>query len=389
MNILLLNHELSPLGGGAGRATHHIAECLVRMGHDVHCITTNANGKYPTREVRCGYTIHRVPGFRKPSGQNRLGPTSLSYLLCGRLRASGILREFQPDVVHSFFTVPGGILGAWVKRMCGAPLVVSLRGSDVPGYDPSKRIVKCLRPLIIRVWQVSDAVVALSEGLLRLARESAPLSDAIWIHNGVNASEFPCKVWADDDTTEDKRLLAVARLEPFKGLDVMLDAVAQLIKAGDTNFSLRVVGDGPLRSALDAQVGQLGLAKHVTFCGAVPPDTMAGIYADADCLVHPALNEAFGQVLTEAMACGLPIAATRTGGIPQIVKDGQNGWLVPPADPDALAGVLRRVIALPRAELVKLGKANAAYVRDRFSWESVASAYADMYQVLANAVAGE
>jgi glycosyltransferase involved in cell wall biosynthesis len=381
MNVLILNHELTPLGGGAGRATHNIAKRLVETGHEVQCLTTNANGAYPVREDRDGYTIHRVPGFRKVSGQNRLGPTFLSYILCGRWRAARILKEFKPDVVHAFFTIPGGLLGIWCKRKAGVPLVVSLRGSDVPGYDPSKRMVNRLVPIIRHIWKKSDAVVALSAGLLELARRTDPLPGATWIHNGVNAADFPKKSWMEsgDGTL---RLLTVARLEPFKGVDVLLEALAKLLRDGQSGFHLRIIGDGSVRGALESKVVELGLGRYVEFCGSVRPNEMAGVYSGADCLVHPALNEAFGQVLTEAMCCGLPILATCTGGIPEIVKDGTHGWLVPPSDPGALADALARVLAAPYRQLVALGRANADYVRTSFSWDAIASAYAGVYERL-------
>lgn len=379
MKVLILNHELTPLGGGAGRAADRIAAHLARRGHRVTCVTANANGQFPRRERREGYDIERVPGFRKNAFQNRLLPTFASYLTLGFLRAAAECRRDRPDVVHAFFTVPAGLAAAGIRRMFGIPFVVSLRGSDVPGHSPGNTLMRRLRGLAAAVWRRADAVVALSAGLLATARETAPLVDALYIHNGVDVQAFAPPADGRAGRQGDLRLVCVARLERLKGIHVLLPVLARL-SAGSPPFRLRIVGDGPEREALTRQVRELGLDSRVEFAGAVAPDRMAAEYAAADVLVHPTLAEAFGQVLTEAMACGLPVLATRVGGIPEVVEDGVNGWLIPAADAEALAARLDAVLRLPREDLRKIGAVNRSAVISRFSWESVAAQYEDLYR---------
>jgi glycosyltransferase involved in cell wall biosynthesis len=381
MKILMLNHELTPLGGGAGRATHHIASRLVAMGHSVDCLTTNANGTLPVEEERDGYRVLRVPGFRKSSGQNRLGPTFLSYLLFGYIKGGSLVRAEKPDVIHAFFTIPAGVLGCWLRKKYDIPLVVSLRGSDVPGHDENNTMIKRLKGLIVHVWRNSSAVVALSEGLLSLARQSDTLPSATAIHNGVCSQAFPVKDFSATSSAV-LTMVCVARLERFKGIDILLEALAAVDAACSIQWTLNLVGDGPQRPLLEAQARRLGLADKVEFAGAVLPNQVAREYAKADLLVHPALSEAFGQVLTEAMSCGLPVLATRTGGIPEIINEGEQGWLVEPSSVEAFAQGLRNVFEVSRDDLEKMGKANSDFTREHFDWSQIAGQYAALYETL-------
>jgi len=132
------------------------------------------------------------------------------------------------------------------------------------------------------------------------------------------------------------RLLSVGRLHPQKGHRVLLDAIARARSAGAT-LSLLVAGEGAERGALEAQAAGLGLQGHVRLAGR---REVRPLLAAADVFVFPSLYEAAGIALLEAMACALPVVASRTGGIPEVVEDGVSGILVAPGDADDLARAL-------------------------------------------------
>ena len=143
------------------------------------------------------------------------------------------------------------------------------------------------------------------------------------------------------------RILFLGRIGERKGTPVLLQALAQM---RDADWELICAGDGEV-SKYQAMAGQLGLSPRVRFVGWVDEDEAQALLAGSDLLVLPSLNEGLPMAIIEAMAHGLPVIATPVGGIPELVTSGRTGLLVPPADPDALAGALRRLIADPHARL--------------------------------------
>ncbi|MGC9444032.1 MAG: glycosyltransferase family 4 protein [Candidatus Methanospirareceae archaeon] len=181
------------------------------------------------------------------------------------------------------------------------------------------------------------------------------------------------------------KLLTVANITPLKGLDMLIEALARL---SDPAMTLDIVGDGyrdPLYSQrLKASVARSGLETRVRFHGQQPPDKLARFYADADIFVLPSHCEAFGIVVAEAMAFGLPIVATRCGGILELVTDGENGFLVPPTDSASLAAAIETLAADP-ALRARCGRRSYEKTRNLNTWDECGK---QIFTVLA-AIRGE
>jgi glycosyltransferase involved in cell wall biosynthesis len=160
-------------------------------------------------------------------------------------------------------------------------------------------------------------------------------------------------------------VLFVGRLVAYKGVDVLLEALAGLNACGF------IVGDGPLRAALEAQARDLGISKQVEFRGSVADDELSALYRACDVFVLPSVTrqEAFGVVQLEAMAAAKPVVSTDVGtGVGWVNRHGETGYVVPPGDPVALREALRRLLANP--ELRKsMGDAAAKRVRSTFTLE--------------------
>jgi glycosyltransferase involved in cell wall biosynthesis len=144
----------------------------------------------------------------------------------------------------------------------------------------------------------------------------------------------------------------VASLRPYKGHAVLLDAVA-LLRARGLAARVVLVGDGPLRADLEARIARLDLGDAVSLRGAVRHEEIAGLLAGATAVVQPSVTQADGQMegipvaLMEAMACGVPVVSTRLSGIPELVREGEGGLLVPERDPEALADAMARIAGDP------------------------------------------
>ncbi len=188
---------------------------------------------------------------------------------------------------------------------------------------------------------------------------------------------------------DERLLLFVGRLDPVKGLNVLLEALCTLLRQsmaqGLPGACLAVIG-GDSESAeaareeafcLDEVKERYGLQEMVAFLGSRAQDTLPYYYSAADVCVMPSLYESFGLVALEAMACGAPVVASRVGGLPYVVRDGETGLLVPDNDPAALAVALGRVLAEPELQ-ARLG-ARAREVAQGLSWRTVATEHVALY----------
>jgi D-inositol-3-phosphate glycosyltransferase len=181
------------------------------------------------------------------------------------------------------------------------------------------------------------------------------------------------------------RLLYVGRLAPIKGLETLLDAMARLRAAG-TRVHLSIVGgdaDEPLNGhegALRARLARLDLGGTVTFVGAQPQERLRAWYVAADTTVLPSHYESFGMVALEAMACGIPVVASRVGGLQTTVRDGVTGLLVRESDPAALAGALDRLLGDPDLRF-RLGREGVQWAA-RHRWPCIAEAVCREYAAL-------
>lgn len=239
------------------------------------------------------------------------------------LRPGGDPRNLLPLVAPSVDLVaahtPHALGVAWLTRR---PLVVHRRVDFLP-RDPWK-------------YRRATGVIAVSEAVAAvLARAGVPQERVVVVPDGV-APPPP------GPPVDGPRPLygAVGALVDHKGHHVLVDAMVG-VPGG-----LVIAGEGPNRAALEARITRLGLGGRVRLLGVL--SSPAGLYASVDALVHPSLEEGLGQVVIEAMAAGCRLVATTAGGIPETV--GAAAELVPPGDPEALAGAMRRVLARPRGE---------------------------------------
>jgi glycosyltransferase involved in cell wall biosynthesis len=163
-------------------------------------------------------------------------------------------------------------------------------------------------------------------------------------------------------------ILCVGRLVPAKGQHILVDAVAELVRAGQA-VRLRFVGDGPDRGSLETQVAALGLVEQVVFEGAVNQDRIRAIYAEADCFALASFAEGIPVVLMEAMAMEIPCVTTFITGHPELIRDGIDGLLVPPSNVQALAEAIAGLIADPERRR-RLGEAGRRRVMAKYDLET-------------------
>jgi glycosyltransferase involved in cell wall biosynthesis len=372
MRLLLLNYEFPPLGGGASSATFHLAREYARMGHHVDVLTSRSKGQ-PSVERLGSVTVYRVFSLRKsPHDTGLLG--AATYLVGAYWQLHTLLRQRRYDRAQFFFAVPTGLLAGLWRRLSGRPYVVSLRGSDVPGYDADFKLVgllhRLLAPLTRRILKEADHVVANSQSLRLLALATYPDVEIAVATNGVCENAFHPAIAATERESE-RFALCVARLVKRKGIDQLLNALKH---CGDKHLTLKIAGTGAEEAAIKKLARSLDIEDRVQFLGNQTPEALARLYQQAAFLVHPALAESFSMTLLEAMASGLPIVSTEAGGIPELVRHEENGLLCPPGDVEALARAMGIMAADP-ALRARFASANRRKILEQFTWDRIAQQY--------------
>jgi glycosyltransferase involved in cell wall biosynthesis len=276
------------------------------------------------------------------------------------------------DAVHVHWAIPNGPAGWSAARAAtraregktGCALVTTFYSAEIRfaerRFSPARAFLRwyCRRSRLVAISQAARELLApYAEGTIEIVPYGVPLPEAA----GPPAPG-----------TASPTLLFVGRLVRRKGVDRLLEALAQL---RDRPWRLEIVGFGPEREPLEAQASQLGLGDRVTFLGRVSDRELVATYGRAAALVLPATidqradTEGLGVVLLEAMSYGLPVVATAVGGITDVVVDGETGILVED-QVDALTGGLGKILDDPgRARA--MGERGQRRVREAFSWDSI------------------
>jgi glycosyltransferase involved in cell wall biosynthesis len=232
----------------------------------------------------------------------------------------------------------------------------------------------------------TDRVVAVGERVAAklLTHGRVPPDRIRIIHNGVDTTRFRPGGGREHlagvaDIPSDVPVIGVvAGFRGVKGHAVMLDAMAEIHQALP-EVRLLLVGDGPLRSAIERGVGRRGLEERVVFTGA--RHDVDRLLPGCNVVALPSWEEGIPVSAVEAMACGVPVVATRVGGTPEVIEDGRTGLLVPPGDPKTLAAALLRLLRQPDYALA-LGKEGRTVAKERFDVSGMVTKTALLYQEL-------
>jgi glycosyltransferase involved in cell wall biosynthesis/2-polyprenyl-3-methyl-5-hydroxy-6-metoxy-1,4-benzoquinol methylase len=301
------------------------------------------------------------------------------------VRLIRVMRRERPAIVHTH-TSKAGFVGRLAARLAHVPAVVHQpHGHIFYGYYGAARtrIYMALERLAAR-W--ADRLVVLTERGAdeHLARGIGHLRQFATVPSGVPIRQLRAQALRRDEARAALGLspsafviAALGRLVPIKGFDLLVEALPDVVAALPATHAL-IIGDGPLRGALEGRAAALGMTSHLTVTG-VRSD-VAAVLAAADVLVAPSRNEGMGRALVEAMALGLPVVATAVGGIPAVVVDGECGRLIPPENPAALARALID-LGLDPAARRRLGDA-ACRRAEQFSTEQATGRLLAVYAEL-------
>lgn len=363
----MLCYEFPPLGGGGGQSAVGLSAELARQGHDVDLVTMGYR-RLPRRDAVKGVQVHRIPCLRKKRFHCTV-PEAASYLAACPFTVRSLLRREPYDVVHAHFLLPDGFTAWWIRRSVGLPYVVTVHGSDVPGYNPDRlRLTHgFLRPLWKRLAHDADRIVCPSRTLRSLVRRQLPDLQVDVIPHGFDPARL------SPDRQRRRRILMVTRLLKRKGVQDLLTA----LDGTGVEHELHIVGEGPygatLREMADAT------RARVEFHGWLENTSakLKRLYESSEIFVLPSRAENFPISLLEAMAAGLAIVTSKGTGCAEVVGD--DAILVEPEDVSALRAALLALTSNPE-RCRQLGRRARTRLEDRFGWPVVAKRYVDLYR---------
>lgn len=371
----MLNNEYPPVGGGTATANYYVIREMARRGLAVDLVTsTPMNSKFESYHIGEDARVFRVPIDNKnPHYQSERELLNYIYHAFGFIRT--LYRGTGPtyDLCHAWSGLPAGALALLLKWKRQLPYIVGLRGSDVPGYDVRyKYLYPFLKIPLNAIWRSASAITANSHELRALALRFRPQEAIDVIPNGVDLQHFHLR----DLTTSHHplRVLCVARLVERKGISDLIDAFHKALQT-QPDMKLILVGRGDKENEYRNQVQHLQLVEHVEFLGVIEHHDMPKIYQDADMFVLPSWYEGMSNAVLEAIASGLPIVTTYTGGTTDMLRG--NGILVPMHEPDAIA---KAILELASNQALRFQMSRRSReIAESLVWEHVTEAYIELY----------
>jgi glycosyltransferase involved in cell wall biosynthesis len=379
VDVLFVTHSYPRrTGDAAGGFILRLAHALGETGVRVHVLAPSSAGLSETDEIE-GIPIHR---FRyAPEAMETLAYTgtmaeAVSASIGGKLAMAGMLaagaravsqlrRRLKPAVVHAHWWFPGGLQARGTAGK--APFVITMHGSDVrlgARSGPGSMLMR-------RTLEAADGLTAVSSWL---AQQAAAVAPGIYCDVAPMPVETSAFTPAAAGERRARHVLFVGRLSLQKGI---LDALHAI---GDTgpDTTADIVGGGPLEAEAMAHAERLGLVGRVVFHGALPPAELPALYRRATVVVMPSHEEGLGLVAAEAALSETPVAGYRSGGLPDVVRDGETGRLVPLGDHRHLGAALTALLDHPD-EARTFGARARRETLERFAPAAVAARYRAIY----------
>lgn len=299
---------------------------------------------------------------------------AIPYIIMGCLMAGWMALRGDFDVIHVHWPFPHGLMGQVARWVSGKPLVMMSHGAE---FSLARR-KKWVAPFLRQSLRSAD---------LRIANSSDTASMV------TKCSDMPCHVLPYGTTVSAAtsaapanaipRVLFTGRLIERKGLEYLLQAVPKILAQGPAQFI--ITGDGDQRERLEKIRDQMKLEADVSFLGFVSKERLSQEYARCDVWVNPGIIDSWGDAeglgigSIEAYSYFKPVVASRVGGIPDTIRDGETGYLVPQKDPTALANAISDLLA-DRDKRVRFGKAGFKFVKETFSWTRIVGELEALYK---------
>jgi N-acetyl-alpha-D-glucosaminyl L-malate synthase BshA len=359
-----------PTYGGSGAVATELGIALAGRGHEVHFITYQQPFRLPMFQPRIYFhevDVGRYPLFEYPP-----------YDLALAVRMHEVVLRNKLDLLHCHYAIPHAT-SAWIAREMlrqngdDIKLVTTLHGTDITivGQDPSFHAITKFS------IERSDRLTAVSDYLREATYSAFGCSGCRVdvIYNFVDPKVFDRSRYQPLMSNGRKVLMHISNFRPVKRVRDVVRIYAKVRKAVPS--VLVMVGDGPDRVEAQDEARLLGVEDDVQFLGKL--ESVAPLLAGADVYLLPSQSESFGLSALEALASGVPVVASRVGGLPEVVRDGETGWLFPIGDVEAMADAAIALLRDPERWRA-VSAAAAADARARFATDDIVSQYEALYR---------
>jgi L-malate glycosyltransferase len=378
-----------PSYGGSGVVGAELGLELAKRGHSIHFVSYAPPMRLDGGQGRERIHFHAVDMFSYPLFEYPPYTDALASKLLEVATAESL------DLIHMHYAIPHSVSAYLAREMLKPtrylPIVTTLHGTDITlvGRDPS------FLPITRFGIEQSDAVTAISNYLRDATHNTFCTGcDIQVIYNFIDSDYYrrmPAEpIRKEVATNGEKIILHVSTFRPIKRITDCIEILARIRQTssdGGLKVKLLMCGDGPERFDAETLAAKLGVTDAVQFVGKQPQSRVREYLSVADLLLLPSQSESFGLTALEAMACEVPVIATRVGGIPELVVDGECGYLFEIGDIDAMAQAASRVLA-DDAEGKRLGANGREIAVSRFATEKIIPQYEELYKSVIRTSAG-
>lgn len=374
MNVALFASAFHPHVGGVEELVRQLAHAYLAQGVGAIVVTNQWPPELPAAEDFEGIPVYRLP-MRAPEGPLKV--QAKYYATHGKVKREmlDILTRHKINLLHVQCVSINGYYAHLAHEALKLPLIVTAQGERTMDadriYEKSPFLNQTLRTLLAEAAHITACSGDTLADIETFYRQSLGPRGSV-IYNGIRLADFSDPMPYPHPKPY---LLGIGRHVPQKGFDVLLRAFAEAHLPG---HDLVLAGDGPERPALQALAQELHLGNRVTFVGRADRPTAVSLFQGCDFFVLPSRQEPQGIVNLEAMAAGKAVAASRVGGVPEIVLDNETGLLVPSDDVPALTAAITR-LAADSALRQTLGSAGRIRAQ-AFDWSAIAAQYLEIYQ---------
>lgn len=382
MKILFVPSSYLPVIGGLQINTHNLAKTLKSKCIEIS-VLTGGKSMFSKRTILDGILVHSLPFYVFRGTVKSFFAFVVRGIICF-FKGFVILLRTRPDIVNIHFLGSNAFYFLWLKRVLPFKLVITLHGSNEAPKEDLRRTEGYWEAMILnwtakKMLQEADAIIPISKHLQ---------DKVIRLHPGVKRKciIIPVGIIPDNfngvSADQSDYILGLGRLTHEKGFDILLRAFSK-IGIEFPELKLIIAGEGTERTSLAQLANSLRISDRVLFCGEVTREKAFKLLSKCALLVVPSRSEGFGVVILEAMAFGKAVVATSVGGIPEIIKDGETGFLVPPDDPEELSRVISRLLSDERLAR-DIGSRALEAIGGTYNWDAIADKYLTVYRAVLN-----